>query len=189
MTTTAPERPPATPPADDRPTELPPVEPRPIVSETPPERPAAKRPTTRAGRRAQAAAKKATPKAETKPSSTAKPAPRRASLEVRLAGSIAGLGTSVVIAGAMTSPAVQADGMLIVEHSGNIATALDKLAKDNPNVAVALERMLTAGAYAGLITALTPVLLGIAANHGALPPGVLAMLTQQPEADQAPAGD
>ncbi len=138
------------------------------------------RPTTRAGRRAASEAAKAAKaaKAEQAPKrSTAKPTPRRASLESRLAGSIAGIGTAVMVSGVATGkPALQADGQLIVEHSGNIAAALDKVAKDNPAVARALEQMLTAGVWGGLAVALMPVALGIAANHGAIPPGVAAMM-------------
>lgn len=171
------------------PVDLPPVEPRPAEAEAKPKR----RPTTRAGRRAQAAAKaaektaaKGTAKESTPKAPAGKPTPRRESLERRLAGAIASLGTGVTVAGAMTSEAVQADGLLIVQHAPNIAHALDGLAKDNPAVAVALERMLTAGAWSGVIAACTPLALGIAANHGALPRPVLDMLTAQAaEPDQA----
>lgn len=163
--------------------ELPPAEPRPEpAAETPPAKPKA-RASTRAGRKAEAAANKAKREAakgatkEAAPKVPAgKPAPRRASLEQRLAGAIASLGTGVAVAGAMTSEAVKADGLLVVEHAPNIAHALDGLAKDNPAVAVALERMLTAGAWSGVIAACTPVALGIAANHGMLPKAVLDQL-------------
>lgn len=160
----------------------------PPSSDTKPKR---NRPTTRAGRRAEAEARKAAKARdkETTPKAPAtKPAPRRAPLEARLSGSIATLGTAVVVAGAASSStAVQADGMLIVEHGPNVAHALAELAKDNPAVAAALERMLTAGAWAGVITAVTPIVIGIAANHGAIPAGLAGMLAAGP--DQAPAPD
>lgn len=161
------------------PPDLPPVEPRPEpAAETAPKPPKG-RPTTRAGRRAQSAAKRAqqATKAETTPKASSKPPPRRESLERRIGGAIASMGTGIAVAGAATgSEAVQADGLLVVQAAPNIAAALDKLAKDNPAVAVTLERMLTAGAWSGVIAAVTPVALGIAANHGALPRPLLDAL-------------
>lgn len=149
------------------------------VSDTPDDvapKPASKRPTTRAGRRAASAARKASTKADSKPKSS-KPTPRRDSLEKRLSGSIAGIGTMVLVSGTVSgSAAVQADGELIVAHAPHIAQALDKVAKDNPRVAAALESMLTAGVWSGLGVALLPVALGIAANHGAIPPHIAAHL-------------
>lgn len=147
-----------------------------------------KRPTTRAERAAVSAAnakKKAAKAADKMPAG--KSVPRRASLESRLSASLASMGTMVTVAGAATNPAVYADGLVIVQHSGNIAAALDKVAKDDPRVAAALERMLTAGVWSGLVAALLPVALGIAANHGAIPPHIAAMLAG-PEGEAAPVG-
>lgn len=149
------------------------------------------RPTTRAGRRAAAEAKKAAGAGakDTKPKSTAK-VPRRASLETRLAGSLTSLGTAVAVAGAVSSPAVQADGVAIIQHAPAIAAALDKVAKDDPRVAASLERMLTAGVWSGLVAALVPLGLTIAANHKAIPEHLAAMLgvtaTEVPDAPAEP---
>lgn len=146
-----------------------------------------KRPTTRAGRRARAAATKAAKASTPKAPKAAKPPPRRAPLEDRLASSLATVGTAIVVAGAGTgSQAVQADGMLVVAHAPNVAHALDQLARDNPAVAAALERMLTAGAWSGVIVACTPIALGVAANHGLLPQAVLDMLTAAPDQAAGP---
>ena len=179
------------------PLDLPPPPPKPEPAPAParPAEPApdtapAKRPTTRAGRRAAAEARKAekaakATKPDTKPAS--KPAPRRASLETRLGGAIASLGTGVAVAGiGMGSEAVKADGLLVVEHSANVAKALDSLAKDNPAVAATLERMLTAGAWSGVIAACVPIAIGVASNHGMIPAGMAEALgAGQP--DQPPA--
>jgi hypothetical protein len=145
-----------------------------------------KRPTTRAGRAAAAAARKAANKAprEDKAPKGSK-VPRRASLETRLTGSLTTLGTMVAAAGAMTTPAVQLDGVAIIQHAPSIAAALDKVAKDDPRVAQALERMLTAGVWSGLIAAMLPLVLAIAANHGAIPESIAAMLGATP-ADPTP---
>lgn len=144
-----------------------------------------KRPTTRAGRRAAAAAKQAagTGAKDTKPKGTQK-VPRRASLETRLAGSLTSLGTVVAVAGGVSSPAVQADGVAIVQHAPAIAAALDKVAKDDPRVAASLERMLTAGVWSGLVAALVPLAMTIAANHGAIPAHLLNLLSANPEAPE-----
>lgn len=166
--------------------------PAPIEPPTPdlPPKPS-KRPTTRAGRRAASAANQIT-KGKTTPDKGPKaPAtPRKATLETRLTGQLVSIGTGVAVAGAMLSPAFQADGVLIVQNAGNVAKALDKVAQDQPQVKAALERMLTAGVWSGLATAMAPLVLGIAANHGMVPASVAAMLgaqAQVPE-DQAPPG-
>lgn len=136
---------------------------------------APKRPTTRAGRAAAAAAKRA--EKPTKPDAKPKTsAPRKSSLETRLTGSLVTLGTVVAATGGMVNPAVAADGVLITQHAANVAAALDKVAANDPRVKAALERMLTAGTWSGLIAAVLPLALGIAANHGAIPAHLAAML-------------
>lgn len=138
---------------------------------------APQRPTTRAGRQAAAAARKAAAgtKADKQPKQ-AKAAPRRAPLETRLCGSLTTIGTLVAAAGSVSSPAVGADGVAIITHAPDIAAALDKVAKDDPRVAAALERMLTAGVWSGLVAAMLPLVLAIASNHGAIPPHIAAFL-------------
>lgn len=137
-----------------------------------------KRPTTRAGRRAASARAKA--KKADKPPTSSKPTPRRATLETRLTQSLVSVGTMVTATGAMTSPAVQADGLLIIRQAPDIAAALDKVAKDDPRVAAALEKMLTVGVWGGLTAAVLPLVVGIAANHGAIPPHVAGMFGVAP---------
>lgn len=150
------------------------------------------RPTTREGRRAAAEAARirreseARKKAERKPDKdkpkAAKATPRRASLETRLSSAIASLGTGVAVGGlAMGNQAVQLDGASVIEHGPGLAQALDRLAKDDPRVAAALERMLTAGAWSGVVMASTPLLVAIAANHGLVPAQLAASLTGNPE--------
>lgn len=164
---------------------------------SPPEPPApdtapAKRPTTRAGRKAATAAKSArkaaTGATDAKPKST--PTPRKANLETRLTGSLVTLGTVTAVSGGMVSPAFAQDGVLITEHAASIASALAKVADDQPQVKAALERMLTAGVWSGLVAAMLPLVVGIAANHGAIPPHLAAMLgatVPEPPAQPAPA--
>lgn len=164
----------------------PPVSPATPPADTAP----SKRPTTRAARKAasatKAAQRAATGKADTKPKTTS--TPRKASLETRLTGSLVTLGTVTAVSGGMVSPAFAQDGVLITEHAASIAAALDKVAQDQPQVKAALERMLTAGVWSGLIAAMLPLVVGIAANHGAIPPHLAAMLgASVPEPAPAPA--
>ncbi|NEC07114.1 hypothetical protein G3I26_17770, partial [Streptomyces sp. SID7909] len=101
-----------------------------------------------------------------------------ASLEKRLGGSLATLGTMAML----VSPA---DGLVVVEGSGPLAAALAKLAEENPSVKANLERMLTAGAWSGVIAAVAPIALGIATNHGLVPANVAAMLGRPPAPTEA----
>jgi hypothetical protein len=178
---TAPKPDPLTPPLPDMPAH-------------PDSRPAgSSRPTTRAGRQAARAAREAKaaggkPAKADKAPTGAKAAPRRATLETRLAQNFVTIGTMVAAAGAMTSPAVQLDGVAIIEHAPNLAAALDRVAKDDPRVAASLERMLTAGVWSGLIAATLPLVVTMAGNHGALPPHIVAMLAPGSTTPPAPEG-
>lgn len=89
-------------------------------------------------------------------------------LEKRLASSLTTLGTLGCLINA-------ADGMAVVQGVPALAAALAKLADENPAVRANLERMLTAGAWSGVIAAIVPILLTIMANHGAIPPAMAAM--------------
>ncbi|MFI5534704.1 hypothetical protein ACIA8O_39840 [Kitasatospora sp. NPDC051853] len=95
--------------------------------------------------------------------------PTAASLEKRLGASMTTVGTLVAIA----SPA---DGMVMLEGIPALASALTKLAEENPAVRSNLERALTAGAWSGVVAATLPIVLGIMANHGAVPKNIAAML-------------
>lgn len=135
------------------------------------------RPTTRAGRRAAAEARRAAGGTDKPPKAKkSTPAPRKATLETRLTDSFVMIGATVAAVGGMTSPAVQADGVLIVQHAANLGAALDTVAKNDPRVARALERMLTVGTYGALVAAVTPLAIGIAANHRMIPPEFAAQL-------------
>jgi hypothetical protein len=64
---------------------------------------------------------------------------------------------------------LQADGMTIAMHAGNIAEALNMTAQQQPAVARALDNVLKAGPYGALIAAVVPMALQLAANHGVIP--------------------
>jgi hypothetical protein len=108
--------------------------------------------------------------------------PPRPSLADRLTNSIVMVGAGVAIAN-------QADGEAIINGAGDLADALVKLGEEKPRVRQALESMLSASAYAGVMAATLPIVAAIAANHGVLPAGVLDALVQPaaPETPPAPA--
>lgn len=153
--------------APPAPVDLPPAPPAPDVKP--------KRPTTRAGRRAASAANKAKKPTgkDKKPTSST---PRKAALETRLTDNFVALGAVLAATGGMMSPALAADGLLITQHAASVSAALTKVADQQPAVKAALERMLTAGVYSGLVTAVLPLAIGIAGNHGMLPAGLVSAL-------------
>ncbi|MFD7908342.1 hypothetical protein ACFV4G_39640 [Kitasatospora sp. NPDC059747] len=102
--------------------------------------------------------------------------PSGAALEKRLGASMTSLGIFVSLA----SPA---DGMVVLEGVPALAAALSKLAEENPAVKANLERALTAGAWSGVIAAALPILVGILANHGAVPKNIASMLGTPAAAD------
>lgn len=63
------------------------------------------------------------------------------------------------------------DGAAISMHAPAIAEALNDLANDNPAVAAALDRILTAGPYGAIIGACLPLVFQIMANHERIPAG------------------
>lgn len=169
----------------------------PVQDTTPDAAPDSKprRPTTRAGRQAAREARKATSASnDSKPKAT-KTAPRKATLESRLAGNLVSLGTMLSAGGAVAgSDALAADGLVVIQHSANLAAAINKVADQDPRVKAALEKMLTAGVWSGVAMAVVPVALAVLGNHGAIPPQLAAMLTgpqaapaEQPAPEQAAA--
>lgn len=67
---------------------------------------------------------------------------------------------------AFTAPA---DAAAIGHHGPNIAEALNDLAKERPEVAAALEKVLSAGPYGLLLAAVVPLGVQLAHNHDLIP--------------------
>lgn len=96
----------------------------------------------------------------------------------------------------LVSLAHQGDGMLIAAHGPNMAKAWSDLADESPKVRQVLEMLMTGGAWGGVLMAMTPVVMGIMANHGILTRDFLGMNKeedstsgiQEPERD-APSGE
>jgi hypothetical protein len=143
--------------------EMPPIEAPSDTAPTPP-------------RRGRGRPKGSTDKAPRATASTPRSTARKSTtpnLEKRLGSSLTTLGTL----GCLVSPT---DGMVILQGVPALAAALAKLADENPAVRANLERMLTAGAWSGVIAAVVPMVIGIMANHGAMPPAMAAMFGAAP---------
>lgn len=61
------------------------------------------------------------------------------------------------------------DGQLLLEHGANCASALNDLAKQNPNVYAALDKLCTGGAMGAVVMAHAPIVIGIMGNHNLVP--------------------
>jgi len=84
-----------------------------------------------------------------------------------------------------------ADAAVIEHYAPKIATAVNDLAQEKPEVAAVLDRVLKAGPYAALIGAVVPMAIQILANHKILPAGIGGTLTAEqvlgmPTAEQVP---
>lgn len=67
-----------------------------------------------------------------------------------------------------------ADGLAVAEHGQRISSALNELAMEKPEVAAVLDKVLAVGPYGVVMAAVTPLVMQVAANHGAPIPGVLS---------------
>lgn len=67
---------------------------------------------------------------------------------------------------------VLADSKALAEHGPGIAQALDMLAQEKPEVAAVLDKILAVGPYGLVLSAVAPLAMQIARNHGVALPGV-----------------
>lgn len=79
----------------------------------------------------------------------------------------------------MSKPELAADAAVLTIHGPNVAEALNELAKERPEVAAVLDRVLSVGPYGLLIAAVMPMVLQILANHGVLPSGLLGTVPKE----------
>jgi hypothetical protein len=82
---------------------------------------------------------------------------------------------ALAIAG-MQRPVLLADSAAVTIHAEPIATALDQLAHERPEVAAVLDRILQVGPYGVLIAAVAPLALQLLSNHSILPPGTMGTI-------------
>jgi hypothetical protein len=145
-----------------------------------PPQPAAKRRGRPPGSKDKTPRKTATTAPDKAPRTTSRTS--SASLEKRIGSSLTTVGVGVM----MLSPK---DGEVIINGVPALAKSLGNLAQQNPAVKANLERALTAGAWSGVLAAVLPIGIGIAANHGMVPESVAKMLStaNADESDVAPA--
>ena len=100
------------------------------------------------------------------------PAPRKGSLERRLAEQFAVFGLTV-------SAGDPICGQHIIQRAEPTARALDKLAQENPRIKALLESSMTGSTWFGAIGQLAMLALPIMAHHKMIPPGVAVQLFGQ----------
>jgi len=102
-----------------------------------------------------------------KPAAKAKPKARTSSSPTSLQGQIKELVEAIGGGVSFINPD---DGRIIVVQAEPLASALDRLAKQNPNVRRALQGLLVGGAWGEVLSiVLIGIALPIASNHQALP--------------------
>lgn len=130
-------------------------------------------------------------KADRSPLSVAGPTarkPQARSLEARLDSLFGSIGSMVYVFD-------QICGGAIVEQSGELAGALDSLAKENPKVRQTLERALTGGAWSGVLLAAAPIGMAVAQHHilpifgRRMPPQAIPAVRQEQDTTHRQAGD
>jgi hypothetical protein len=79
----------------------------------------------------------------------------------------------------MRDPRFLADAGTLSLHGPIVAAALNDLARERPDVAAVLDRVLAAGPYGALIGAVFPLVLQMLANHGVVKPGLFGTVTPE----------
>lgn len=127
--------------------------------------------------------KKATSRPGRRPSAGKKGGrPRNRNLADELATLLATTGT-LVTAGAAVNPRLLYDGQAIVTQAPAIAQALADVAKVNPAVEKVLWGMLDTSAWGAVAVAVGPLIIAVAANHGALPSELPQLVGMPPVPD------
>lgn len=102
---------------------------------------------------------------EPRPAPEPKPVAPRAGTKQDKRAQAARLMLGLVAAGT-TAFINEADGEAIAQGAPELAAALAKLAESSPRVAKALDMLQVSGAWSDVATAIVPIALAIAANHG-----------------------
>ncbi len=95
-----------------------------------------------------------------------------------------GLTDLFIQGGALVYVFNQPDGNAIMQGSERLAGSLETLAKENPAIRKALEKMLKGSAWGGVVLASASIALPIAVNHGLIPQelaGIMSLATQEQE--------
>lgn len=99
--------------------------------------------------------------------------PRMSSLELRYQG-VQGIGQ--LIQGGLMLTKNYADAAAVGMHWDGVAKEVATLAEAEPAVARVIDLVIQAGPYAGLIAAVMPLAMQIAANHGMIPAGATGVV-------------
>lgn len=67
-------------------------------------------------------------------------------------------------------PTLQADGQVIAQHSKNLVDSIVNLCKQDKNVRTFFLQLSQSSAYGTVVVAALPIIIGILANHGLIPP-------------------
>lgn len=89
------------------------------------------------------------------------------------------LPAAVLAVGGVNKPELAADAATLTIHSPNVAESLNELAKERPEVAAVLDRILSVGPYGLVIAAVAPMALQILANHDVVPSGVMGTVPKE----------
>lgn len=73
------------------------------------------------------------------------------------------------------------DAVAVATHGPNIASAVNTLAQERPEVAAALEKVLKVGPYGALIGAVIPLAVQIMHNHNVIPEHMATQLGATPK--------
>lgn len=65
------------------------------------------------------------------------------------------------------------DAVAVTDHAPRIAEAVQVTADNDPKFAAAMDKLLSAGPYAALISATVPMVVQMLGNHGKVPPEVV----------------
>lgn len=104
------------------------------------------------------------------------PAPKRGATDYR--PGIQGLFQAVCIPLSFGAPA---DAAAVATYAPGIAEALNDLAKERPEVAAVLEKILQVGPYGALIAAVVPLGVQLAHNHNLIPEQMAVQLGATPK--------
>lgn len=84
-----------------------------------------------------------------------------------------GVGNLLQLGAGVTLPFAPADAATILAHGENVSEAVADLAVKDERIAALLDKVLVAGPYGALLTAVVPMIAQFAVNHGMLPAGML----------------
>lgn len=87
-----------------------------------------------------------------------------------------GLGQMAAFALSFKSPP---DAAAVLMHTPDIAAALNDLAQQKPEVAAVLDKILAAGPYGAILSAVVPLVVQVLVNHGKVGPGLMGTVSPE----------